>query len=73
MICPMDSTELGGGILPSPSTATEEIVSAICWSCGAEVFKAVHRRRRGLGHVAWSCENCDVAWSGPGTPLRHSA
>jgi hypothetical protein len=70
----MDSTELGRRDLPGTPGTGEEIVSACCWSCGTEVFKSVRRRPRGLGHVAWSCDICDVAWSGPGTPLlRRSA
>jgi hypothetical protein len=69
----MESTELEGLGLPATPGTGEEIVSAFCWSCGTEVFKSVRRRPRGLGHVAWSCDTCDVAWSGPGTPLPRSA
>jgi hypothetical protein len=56
-----------------PAVPGEEIVSATCWSCGGTVYKAVRRPPRGLGHVAWSCDVCEVAWSGPGTPLPRSA
>jgi hypothetical protein len=65
--------ELPAGRDPQPplAGAGEEIVCACCWSCGAAVYKVVRRPPR--GHVAWACDACDVAWSGPGTPLARSA
>jgi uncharacterized protein YndB with AHSA1/START domain len=66
----MDVTA-GGGPHPPFAGTGEEIVSACCWSCGGAVYKVVRRPPR--GHVAWTCDTCDVAWSGPGTPLPRTA
>ena len=37
-----------------------------CWACGEILEKLVPARRRAHRHFSWRCEECDVAWSGPG-------
>ena len=43
----------------------EAVVGTACWSCGAQLYKTVPRRRRGSGHVLWTCDDCGVLWSEP--------
>ncbi|WP_112248911.1 hypothetical protein [Kribbella monticola] len=49
------------------------LVSTSCWSCGAGIWKAVLARQRNHQHFSWSCDACDVAWTGPGSDLHRSA
>jgi hypothetical protein len=70
----MDAREIWGEEFTGPAAgAGEQVVSACCWSCGTAVYKTVRRPPRGLAHISWSCDVCDVAWSGPGTPLPRTA
>ena len=41
----------------------QAVIGTACWSCGAQLYKTVPRRRRGLGHVLWACDDCGVLWS----------
>jgi hypothetical protein len=49
------------------------LVSTSCWSCEAWIRKEVPARQRNHQHFSWSCEACDVAWTGPGSHLAQSA
>jgi len=49
------------------------LVSTSCWSCGASLGKHVPIRHRNHKHFTWTCEDCDVAWAGPGSALPRSA
>lgn len=49
------------------------LVSTSCWSCGAGLRKVVRFQQRHHQHFTWSCDACDVAWTGPGAELPRSA
>jgi hypothetical protein len=55
------------------ATDGQLVVRTSCWSCGAWIRKAVPVRQRDHQHFSWSCEACDVAWTGPGSELPRSA
>jgi len=37
-----------------------------CWACDQVLEKQVPRRSHGHRYFNWRCDDCDVAWSGPG-------
>jgi hypothetical protein len=44
-------------------------VATNCWSCNALVTKSVVRRTQHHRQFAWTCNRCEVGWSGPGREL----
>jgi hypothetical protein len=52
-----------------PAEATNEVlVMAACWACDTLRYKRVPWRNRHHRHFTWSCPDCAVDWSGPGSP-----
>jgi hypothetical protein len=37
-----------------------------CWACGEVLEKEVPRHAHGHRYLSWRCDECDVAWAGPG-------
>jgi len=61
---------------PTPPATSESrfvVVSASCWACGQVIHKQVPRREARHRHLAWTCEQCDVSWAGPGAPAGSDA
>jgi hypothetical protein len=42
------------------------VVRTSCWACGSVLEKEVPRRNLRHRHLRWSCDDCEVSWSGPG-------
>lgn len=42
------------------------VIAATCWACGRTLTRQVAKRNRRQRHFTWTCQLCEVAWSGPG-------
>jgi hypothetical protein len=48
---------------PAPRHVT---IRTSCWVCGEVLEKQVPPRRHGHRYFNWRCDECEVAWAGPG-------
>lgn len=65
---PVAATDAG----PIAPTA-DVLLATTCWACDRPVHRWVNRSSRRHPHFVWTCESCEVVWSGPGEEVGRTA